>query len=466
MAQIPILSGIFTDGDADFRTSYPVNLVPVPKGQGISNGYLRPGDGIVELGEGPGADRGGINWNGQCYRVMGTKLVRINENGTNTILGDVGSGGQVSFDYSFDRLAIASGGRLYYWTGVLTQVTDPELGTVLDVIWVDGYFMTTDGEFLVVTELNDPTAVDPLKYGSSEVDPDPVKGLLKVQNEVYALNRHTIEVFDNVGSEGFPFQRIEGAQITKGILGTHCACVLEDTVAFLGSGRNEAPGVYLGVNGQTTKISTREIDQILLTYEESVLANSVVESRVDKAHQFLYVHLPDRCLVYDVAGTSAMQHSVWFVLTSAIDGFSEYRAKNLVRAYDSWIAGDPTSAKYGTLEDSISSHFGQVVRWEFGTTIVYSEGRGAIFHQLELVCLTGRVALSANPTVSASYSVDGETWSQEKFISAGKIGDRAKRLVWFQQGHMRNWRIQRFKGNSEVHISIARLEAQLEPLAY
>jgi hypothetical protein len=106
-------------------------------------------------------------------------------------------------DYSFDRLAIASGGRLYYWNGTLTQVTDPDLGVVLDVVWVDGYFMTTDGESLVVTELSDPTQVNPLKYGSSEVDPDPVVALLKLRNEVYALNRNTIEVFDNVGGEFF-----------------------------------------------------------------------------------------------------------------------------------------------------------------------------------------------------------------------------------------------------------------------
>jgi hypothetical protein len=106
-----------------------------------------------------------------------------------------------------------------YITGTgstLVQVTDPDLGVVLDVVWVDGYFMTTDGEFLVVTELVDPTQVNPLKYGSSEVDPDPVVALLKLRNEVYALNRNTIEVFDNVGGLLFPFQRIDGAQIQKG----------------------------------------------------------------------------------------------------------------------------------------------------------------------------------------------------------------------------------------------------------
>lgn len=467
MTQISVLSGTYTDGGGDFRSSYPVNLVPVPKDNGISRGYLRPSDGILGVVEGPGVDRGGISWNGSHYRVMGTKLVTISSLGVISIMGDVGGSGQVSLDYSFDRLAVASSGSLFYLqSGSVTKVTDPDLGVALDVLWVDGYFMTTDGTSLVVTELNDPTSVNPLKYGSSEADPDPVKGLLKIQNEVYAMNRYTIEVFDNIGGDLFPFQRIEGAQIQKGIIGTHCACVLLDAVAFLGSGRNEAPGIYLGSNSVATKISTREIDQILTTYTESQLALSVVEARIDKGHQHLYIHLPDRAIVYDVAGSAAVQEPLWFYLTSDFVDFSQYRAKNLVWIYDRWYCGDPTSARVGSLTSEVSTHYGDSVRWEFGTTIIYNEGSGAIFHELELVALTGRIAFGADPVISTSYSVDGEVWSQEKFIRVGKIGQRAKRLVWLQQGHMRNWRIQRFKGDSGAHISIARLEAQLEPLAH
>ena len=59
--QIPILNGIYTDGVADFRVSYPVNLVPVPKEHGISKGYLRPAEGAVANGEGPGISRGCFN---------------------------------------------------------------------------------------------------------------------------------------------------------------------------------------------------------------------------------------------------------------------------------------------------------------------------------------------------------------------------------------------------------------------
>ena len=466
--QIPILNGIYTDNGPDIRTSYPVNLVPVPKKSGISNGFLRPGDGLVANGTGPGVDRGGINWNGVCYRVMGTKLVTVASNGAVTVLGDVGGpvNTLVTMDYSFDRLAIASGGRLYYWNGALTQVTDPDLGVVLDVIWVDGYFMTTDGTSLVVTELADPTQVNPLKYGSSEVDPDPVVALLKLRNEVYALNRNTIEVFDNVGGDFFPFQRIDGAQIQKGVIGTQGCCVYLETVAFLGSGRNEAPGIYLGTNAQAQKLSTQEIDMLLLNYTEAQLATVKLEARNDKNHQHLYVHLPDRTVVYDAAASEALGEQVWFTLTTSQVGFSQYRARNLVWAYDKWLVGDPQSSTIGYMVQDIGSHWGQIVRWEFGTLIAYNEGNGAIFNELELVALTGRVALGVDPIISTSYSVDGMAWSQDRPIRVGTTGSTKKRLAWFQQGHMLNWRIQRFRGDSQAHLSFARLEAQIEALAY
>jgi hypothetical protein len=469
--QIPILNGIYTDNGPDLRTSYPVNMVPVPKQSGISNGFLRPGDGIVANGSGPGVDRGGVNWNGICYRVMGTKLVTVASNGTVTVLGDVGgpTSTLVTFDYSFDLLAIASGTRLYYWDPVaatLTQNTDPDLGIVLDVVWVDGYFMTTDGEFLIVTELTNPLDVNPLKYGSSEVDPDPVVALLKLRNEIYALNRNTIEVFDNIGGTLFPFNRIDGAQIQKGVVGTFACCVYMEQIAFLGSGRNEAPSIYMGAAATAQKISTQEIDELLMNYTEAQLALVKMEARNDKAHQHLYVHLPDRTLVYDGAASQVLGEAVWFTLTTTVVGFSQYRARNLVYAYDKWLVGDPQSSNIGYLVDTIGTHWGQKVRWEFGTLIVYNEGNGALFHELELVSLTGRVALGVDPQISTSYSLDGLSWSQDRFIRAGTIGNTKKRLAWFQQGSMRNWRIQRFRGDSDSHIAFARLEAQIEGLAY
>lgn len=463
--QIPVLNGIYTDADADFRTSYPRNLVPVPKQTGIAQGYMRPADGIAAFGVGPGLDRGGINWNGQMYRVMGSKLVRVSQDGTVYVLGYVGDGGQVTLDYSFDRLAIASAGKLWYWDGTtLAQVTDPDLGTVVDMRWIAGYFLCTDGTSLIVTELNDPFSVNPLKYGSAESDPDPIVGVDEMRNEAYALGRYTIEVFQNVGGDNFPFQRIEGAEVSRGIIGTHAYCQYLSTFAFVGSGRNEAPAVWLMVPGDTDKLSTREIDQVLATYSEEQLAAVVVEARVDKGHQLLLVHLPDRCLVFDGAATKAVGEPVWFTLDSGLVEPATYRARGLVWCYDQWNVGDPTSTSLGRLVSDTSAHFGTVIGWDFGTVIVYNDGKGAIIHDIELVALTGRAVDGTQPVVWTSYSEDGVTWSQEKAANAGMRGNRNQRICWRRQGRLRNWRIQRFRGTSDAHLTLARLEAQIEAL--
>jgi hypothetical protein len=466
MTQVPIIAGIYSDTVGDWRSAYPRNLVPVPKQTGISSGYLRPAEGITAFAAGPGIDRGGINWRGVMYRVMGSSLVSIDAAGVVTVLGGVGGSGRVTMDYGFDRLAIWSGGRLWYYNGTsLTLVTDGDLGNVIDGKWIAGYYMSTDGTSLIVTELNNPLTVNPLKYGSAESDPDPILAVDELRNEAYAFGRYTVEVFQNVGGDLFPFRRIEGAQVGRGVIGTHAYAPYLETFAFVGSAKDEAPGVYLLGGGASAKLSTREIDETLRQYSEAQLSAILVEARVDRNHQHLLIHLPDCTLVYDHAATQAVQDPVWFTLDSGVLDAATYRARGLVWCYDKWLTGDTDAAQVGELVSDISTHYGQAVGWQFGTPVVYNGGRGAIFHELELVTLPGRVPLGAEPVVWTSYSLDGETWSVERPVSAGSQGQRDKRLVWRRQGKMGQYRMQRFRGTSDAHLSMARLEVQLEPLS-
>lgn len=465
--QIPIINGIYTNEDSDFRTSYPINLVPVPKAQGISQGYLRPHDGMVSTGSGPGVSRGGVNWDETCYRVMGDQLVREDENGLITPVGAVTSGGQVTLDYSFKYLGITSGGNFFLYDKVsIQQVTDPDLGNVISHIWVDGYFLLTDGEFIIATDLNDPFSINPLRFGSAEADPDPILALLKLRNEPYALNRYTIEVFDNIGGSGFPFQRVDGAQIQKGTIGTHACAVFMETVAFVGGGRNESIAVWMARSGNSTKISTREIDQILEEYDEQELSRITVDVRVDKGHQHFYIHLPNQTLVYDGSASQIVGQPVWFILRSCISCRrpTQFRGKDFVWCYNKWLVADPKSTDTGKFANDLASHWGDVVGWEFGTIIIYNESNGAIFHELELVVLAGRVKINGDTTIFTDYSLDGEIFSTPKRISLGSRGRRNRRLVWLMQGNMKNWRVQRFYGTSEALLSFARLQARIEPL--
>lgn len=464
--QIPILNGISTDAQRpDFRTAYPLNMVPVPKTQGISQGYLRPAEGIVQLGgETPGFDRGGIVWGGKAYRVMGTKLCEVDLSGSFSVLGDIGGSDQVNIDYSFDRIGFASEGKLWYSTGGTPfPLSDADAGFVLDAMFIAGYWMITDGETIAVTDLTDPLSVNPLRYGSSELDPDPVVALRRIRDEAYALNRHTIEGFRNVGGTGFPFQPIPGSQVMRGCIGRNAACVFESALAFVGGGRDENVSVYVAENGDSVSIASREVEQILEEYSDAALASIVLEPRLVRGHKFLYLHLPDKTLCYDAAASLAVQEPAWHILRSGATP-GQYRIRGMVLLNNKWIAGDPAAPRYGVLSDEVMTHWGEPLQWEFSVPAMYSDGNPAIVHEMELVSLPGRVALGDDPVVWTSSSQDGVVWSAERSVKAGKIGDRTKRLVWLNQGQVQNWRTQRFRGTSDAAIAFARLEARIEPL--
>lgn len=467
--QIPILAGIRASDAADLRTSYPRNLVPVPKDNGISKGYLRPADGIAAFATGTGKDRCGILWKDRVYRVSGTQLLALDSDGTPTNIGVIQGDDVAAMDYSSDRLAIVANGALWYYDGaVLAQVTDGDLGSVQDVCFLDGYFVLTDGEFIVVTELNDPTSINPLKYGTAEADPDPIMRVLRVRNELTAVGRYSVEVFENVGGDNFPFQRIPGAYVSRGAIGRRAACVFEDAVAFLGGGRTDngsaPPSIYVSSNGASASISTQEIDTILREYTEAQLATAVLEPMIDRQHQRLLVHLPDQTLVYDAAASRVLQEPVWYTLDSGLLERQQYRARHHVWGFDRWITGDPSSASIGALTNASSDHFGAVIGWDFGVLMLYNPDGAAIVHELELIGLPGRCAFGAEPTIWTSYSIDGETWSQELPIRAGRQGQRNQRMVWRRQGMWHLYRTQRFRGTSDAFLSFARLEAKVEAL--
>lgn len=466
--QLSILSGVYTTNETMFRQSPPKNMSPVAMDSGIAAGFLRNADGLERFtpDDTPGLGRGGILWRGECYRVMGNMLCKIREDGTIQEIGFVGdNGAKVTLDYSFDQLIIVSARDLYYWDGsALTQLTDPDLGDSIDAVWLDGYTVSTDGEFIVHTELNDPFSVDPFKYGSSEIDPDPIIGLIEVRNELYALNRFTIEVFDNVGGDGFAFQRNEGATIPKGIVTTHAKAILGDSFAFVGSGKNETCGVYVASNGRAVKISTREIDQVLSTHTDAQLQGMVCESRTNEGNEEFLVHLPEITYVYDLTSSVLFKTPVWYSLHSDNLASGSYRAINFTLCYGKWLCDDKISPFVGQLTKASTKQYGELVGWEFNTQLLYNKSQGALVHKLELVGINGRVPAGIDPRIFCSFTDDGLMWSDERVVRGGERGIYNLRPAFMQCGMFKNYRSYRFRGADDAFYAIATLDAAMEPL--
>lgn len=461
MTSLPILSGVVADRGIEFRQSLPLNLEPVAVDNKIAKGQLRIAAGVRQIGTGPGVDRGGVYWNNACHRVMGTKLVRVAPDGTVTEIGTVGGSDPVRLDYSFAHLGIRSNQQLWLYDGTtLAQVTDEDLGAVIDYLWIDGYHMSTDGSAVVVTELSDPFSVLPLKYGSAEEDPDAITGLMKVREEAYVLGRYTVQVLQNVGGSGFPFSNVRGAGIPFGCVGPNAKAYYAESFAFVGSGRNEALGVYVAGQGTAAKISTRLIDDALAAVVDETAI--ILETRTDRDESRLILRLPDATFAYYGSASAAFQEPVWCQLGSGDE--DPYRAASPVLAGGKWMVGDTKSAAIGVLDEGVSAYFGDPAAWRFDVGPVYNKGKGGILYEVELVGLPGRSGDGVDPIAFCSTSTDGATWSAEKPCGLGKAGERGKRVRWRLGRRFASFIALRFRGYDTGLIGFVACEAEIEAL--
>jgi len=455
MVAVPLLHGITTNEAAEFQLSHPLNLEPIIIDSGVSKGQLRHTAGTEPFANGPGTMRAAIVWNDLYYAVMGEWLVSVNAGGAVQQIGSVGSDGTASLDYSFDRLIIRSGTALWYYDGsALRQVTDTDLGEVVDSLWVDGYTAFTDGKYLGVTEINDPFEVKPLKYASAEADPDPIVGLIKLRGEVYVLGTDTIQVFQNVGGAQFPFQVVEGATIQTGCVGTQAKTLFGETFAFVGSSRSDALGVHVAGSATSSKISTRVVDDALARVAEP--SDIVLEKRISRDELRLLVHLPDETWVFLAKATEKAGEPIWYRCQSGVGG--AYRIRWAVFAYNRFLVGDLHSGAIGSLRDVATRHFGEPAQWRFDVGLVYNQARGAIIDRIELVGLPGRGDDSLGADVFMSYSRDGETFTPERAVTAGKTGERYKRVQWRPHARIRNYMGVRFRGYSAMAAGWAACE--------
>lgn len=439
MVSVPMMSGVIGAQDGEWRRSVPINLEPVVLDTKISDGQLRAAPGALFFSTGPGVDRGGVEWGTAHFRVMGSTLVEFNIQGEWVSRGDVGDGSYVAFDYSFDRLAIASSNRLWYWNGAsLSQVTNENLGAVKDMLWIDGYFMCTDGTYIVVTELSDPMQVKPLKYGSAEEDPDPITGLVKIRGEVYVLGLYTIEVFSNVGGNGFPFQSVDGATIPFGCVAPSAKCRYLESFAFVGSARDEGLRVFIAGQGTATPISNRWVEDEIAAIADPT--SIVLENRTSRSEQRLLVHLPTKTLCFYNQASQAGKEPVWTVLQSG--DYSRCRLRHAVRTQGAVFVGDPIDNRIGILTEDSREHFGEPVQYQFDVGMIYGDGSPFILHSVELTGLPGR---GPEGRVFMSFTRDGETYSVERSVSTGATGDRTRRIQWRPHTKVRHYLGLRFR---------------------
>lgn len=453
---IPIIGGDQVLDNADYADAIPINMLAVIRDIKGNPGYLISHDGLTQTHTGQGIDRGALfneRW-GRSFRVSGEKLIEI-VGGSVVVIGDIPGADRVRMAYGFNSMMIVSGGSTYRYDGTtLTLMTDPDFGAPIDVIWLDQYYLFTDGENLYHTDIGDETSINPLKFATSELSPDKTKAVGRTQdNLLFVPNRYTSEYFVDQANENFAFTRINQKAINCGIVSTGGWIEIGGRVYMLGGAKGEPVTFKLLGAGQAETAATDYIEGIINSYSESELSTAYLEGRSRARDQLVYVQLPNHTLLYNVfvANKFGSQYA-WSELRSGEDA---WRACNGV--YDTnlgqWIYGDKLGTTIGKLDDALASHYGASVTSQFQTALIPMESVSVSEIELNVVSGYGEdTALFVSTTQNGSYH--GAEWT--KYIAMALMYNY--RYIVRRVGYVRKQIGFKFRSLNKAKINVSGLK--------
>ena len=303
---------------------------------------------------------------------------------------------------------------MYNRTDGFRQPEDTELtklGEPIDATWINAknYFLSFDqatkNTYIVQGSVNDDATFDAEKYATSDISPDVPYGIGYITgNSIAVFNRHTIEFFYDAGGAGFTLQRQESRTIYGGIIGTHCKCEFMGTWAYIGGGAKESISVFIINGANAANIATQEVQLILDEYTELELRGARMESRSDRAHNFLTLHLPRHTLQYDASTKQ------WCQLSSGL-AYEPHRAINGVydpRFGGDWLYGDRFLPTLARLDYETFEQYGEQQHMVLNTP--YFQGANLFITDFETAVVSGMAPEGSDQIMFMSCTQDGITY--------------------------------------------------------
>jgi hypothetical protein len=473
--QLPIANGFYQSESLPVSAQQCVNWYPnVVQTQGLSQDTLFGVPGIRELvttGVLNQENRGVHVKAGIFYFVNGNKLYSLDKDSETefsyTELGDVTGTGPVSMaDNGTQLMILVPGGDGFIYNEAdgtpFQQILDAGFtanGAPEIVVFVDGYFVaTTDSKTFISSAVNDGLSWNALDAGSAEADPDAIRSAFVFQNQLFIFGSETIEAFQNVGGTGFPFQRIQGLVIPKGISAPFGVTPTTNSFIFVGAGTNESPAIWLFTGNGVEKISTTAIDNLLNDLTDAEIEGIVAVSYAEKGAYFSGFSLLDTDIYYDsITGR-------WHERKTFDEGqLSGWRVGFIAKAYGRVIVGDSIDGRIGELDSNLYTEYSQTIFRRVTIQPLTNLGNAIFIPSLELTMESGTGDVETlEPLIRMRWSNDAKTYKSETARKIGRMGEFMKRQIWRRLGRIPRFRIFEFTMTDPVKPVIIKLEAKLK----
>jgi len=481
--QLEIATGFYQSASSPLNSQRCINLRPIiPQAETSFNRRALFGAPGIKTFSTSGATILGVNRGSQVmkgvpYFINGSRIYSLTSAGVVTDHGAITGSGQVSLATNGQFLVIViSTGEGFVYDNVadsVTQITDANYRLSSTVVFKDGFFVFSaiDGSVFFNSALNDPFTYDALDFGTAEINPDRIVGLHVNHNELFVAGEETIELFQNIGGSGFPFQRIPGANIQKGVYAKFTLREFDNTFVFVGGGENEQAAIWK-VTGSSSvqKISTSAIDNAIQEFNEEELSNAFAYDYSEGGNFFVgftftSTRIPSKTFEYNATTSALSGLSTWNERQTGVTD-NRWRVNSLLRIFGKLLVGDQIDGRIGELDLDEFEEYGEVLFWSKSSApfqqqgVAYFNGEIELFMEAGVGLTTGQ---GSTPIVRMDFSDDGgRTFSNEFSRTYGKIGRFNQRTIWRRQGRIPVSRIIRFTGSDPVKRNILRLESNAE----
>ena len=316
--------------------------------------------------------------------------------------------------------------------------------TVVDI--VDNYFVYNypNTQQWAASNILSPITYG-LSYASKFTGPDNLVSLICDHGQVYLLGENTSEVWADVGTFPFAFQRIPGSSSQQGIAAPFSIARLGNSFAYL-SKNNRGQAEIVIMNGYfPTRISTHAVENTLV---DQNISDAVAYTYQLEGHETYVISFPtlDLTWAYDV--TTGLWHKWLWVDSNNV--YHRHRTQCSALFQGVVLAGDWQNGQIYKLDLTNYTDNGDTIRRLRRAPHLVSDLQREYFEELQIqfqpgVGLTGITTplngevVGANPQAMLRWSNDGgSTWSSEHWASIGLIGKYQNRIIWRRLGWSRD----------------------------
>jgi hypothetical protein len=285
-----------------------------------------------------------------------------------------------------------------------------------------------------------------LAFASKFTGPDDLVSLIVDHGQIYLLGEKTSEVWADVGTFPFPFQRIPGASSQHGIAAQFSMARFGNSFAYV-SRNDRGQAVIVQMNGyMPQRISTHAVENTLVNQD---ISNAIGYTYQLEGHECYVVTFPNIELTWVYDGATQMWHK-WLWCDNQ-NNFKRHRSNCSAFFQGVVLVGDYENGQIYRLDPNNYTDNGQHIRRVRRCPHLVADFQRQYFDELQIqfqpgVGLQGVETfplgdndIGINPQAMLRWSNDGgSTWSNEHWAGIGKVGKYQNRIIWRRLGQARD----------------------------